>query len=327
MSETIRFGVAGCGGISNAHLLAMRDTGGVQAMALCDIDEERLNARGDEFGVARRYTDWHDLVDDSEMDAIAVCLPHGLHHPVATAAACNGKHVLTEKPMCSSLAECDDMIRVAKENDVVLMVGQILRRYPCNLTAKAWIREGRIGRVTSVHRRRLSHIPDKLQRHPWAGSPEMSGIWLLYDLGVHEYDTILWLLDTEAESVFAVGNTTDPRLGSPDEIASVMRLGTGAVATMTQSLNVRQGAWDCIVVGTEGSLLITTGQVSLNGETTATPVDGPSVFGAQLEEFVGSIRTGAEPGPSGRNVRPTMALLEAAKISMAEGRPVRPADL
>jgi len=327
MTDTLRFGVIGCGGISAAHLKAIAQIEGAEAVAAADVSEAALRERAETYGIPRRYTKWEDLVADESVDAVSICLPHRLHHPVAVAAAKNGKHALTEKPMCLSLAQCDEMIRAAEEKGVVLMVAQVLRRYPSHKLAKEWIEQGKIGRVTSVVRRRMSYAVGNLETYSWADRPEAAGGWLLYGFGSHEYDALLWLLGARAETVCAVGARTLPAWNDYDEISAVMRLTGGAAATMIQSLNSRDGAWDCAVVGTEGSLTVRAREVSLNGEVTPAPIPDGGPFREQLQEFVDCVRTGQEPGPSGRNVRATIAVLEAVKLSLAQNRTVRVEEL
>lgn len=327
MSESIGLGIIGCGRISGAHLQAIAAAPDAETVAAADIDSDRLSRCADEYGIARRYADWHDLVADDAVDAVVICLPHDLHFPAAIAAAECKKHILTEKPMAISLEECDGMIRAAEENGVVLMVAQVLRRYPCNQHAKALIADGKVGRVSSVVRRRTSFSPQSPERVPWHLKPEVSGGLLLYGLGSHEYDAVLWLLDTRADTVFAVGNKGDPQWDDYVDISGVVRLESGAIAAVIQSLNCREGAWDCVVVGADGTLAIRNDQVSLNGQVTPTPLDSNAAFREQLGEFLQCVRTGREPGPSGRNVRATMALLEGVKMSLAEGRSVNVAQL
>jgi predicted dehydrogenase len=327
MPQTVRFGIIGCGRISRAHLQAIAEVDGAEAVAAADINEAAVAERADEFGIPNRYADWKALVADDAVDAVSICLPHNLHHRAALDAAAAGKHILTEKPMCNTLAECDDMIRAAEGAGVVLMVAQVLRRYPCNVLAKRWIQEGRIGRVASVVRRRTSYGAPHLDTYAWATKPEVTGGWLLYGFGSHEFDAILWLLDTQADTVFAVGNKADPRWNDYDEISAVMRLANGASATMIHSLNCREGAWDCVLCGTEGTITTRTQEVSLNGEKTPTPIPQGGPFREQVQEFVDCVRTGSQPGPSGHNVRATMQVLEAVKLSLAEGRPIQAATL
>src|SRR5262249_22283406 len=124
MSETIRFGIIGSGRISRPHLRSLAEIEGAEAVALADVNEQTLNERAEEFGVPRRYRDWNDLLKDDAVQAVTICLPHNLHARAALDAAHHRKHILTEKPMCLSLEECDRMIAAAEQNGVLLMVAQ-----------------------------------------------------------------------------------------------------------------------------------------------------------------------------------------------------------
>src|SRR5262249_20367125 len=152
-----RFGIIGAGGISQPHLRALAQIEGAEAVALADLNEEALNRRGDEFNVSRRYKDYNELLEDDAVQAVTICLPHSLHERAALEAARHKKHILVEKPMCLSLAECDRMIDAADRNGVLLMVAQVLRWRAPNRLAKQWIQEGKIGRVASVQRRRMGN--------------------------------------------------------------------------------------------------------------------------------------------------------------------------
>lgn len=325
MSDDLRMGVIGCGGISRAHLPAQRDLDGVRTVAVCDIDEAAARAAADEFGVPKVYTDWRELIADDEVDAVAVLLPHHLHRDPAVAAAQAGKHVLVEKPMAISLQECDDMIAAAESAGVVLMVAQILRFRPANRRARELIRAGAIGEVRNVLRRRLGRTREF--RSAWATDPKQAGGWVLYGFGAHEVDMILWLTDSKPGTVFAQGRLTNPYWGDYDEVTVQMELSPGAMATYQHSLNCPWGAWDCIVIGTEGAMRVETEAVRVEDEVYPAPLDSAAAFREQVGEFLRAVRTGEEPEASGRQVRNTMAALEAAKLSLRNGVAVDAAGL
>ena len=90
---------------------------------------------------------WTILLNDPEVEAVHVCSIHKVHAEQVVAAARAGKHVLVEKPMALSVAECDRMIDACEDAGVVLMVGQVMRHFPVNLKVKELIREGAIGEV------------------------------------------------------------------------------------------------------------------------------------------------------------------------------------
>ena len=123
----IKVGVIGCGAIAQIqhlpHLKELRDE--FEIAAISDISAELLAAVGAEFGVPpeRQYLDYHDLVD-SELDAVIVC-SSGSHAGPSIAAARAGKHVLVEKPMCTTVREAQEMVAAADASGVVLMVANL----------------------------------------------------------------------------------------------------------------------------------------------------------------------------------------------------------
>ena len=323
--DTIGMGAIGCGGIANGHLPAYRDVDGIETVAVCDIDEQAAQARAEEFDVPAIYTDWRELLADERVDAVSVLLPHHLHRDVAVAAAEAGKSILCEKPMATSLSEVDDMIAAADDAGVVLMVGQILRFRPANIKARELIRDGAIGEVRNVLRRRLGKSEGF--RSEWARNPEEAGGWVLYGFGAHEVDMILWLNDGEPGDVFAQARVNNEYWNDYDELTVQMALVDGPMSTYQHSLNTPFGAWECMVIGTEGAMMIDSEQIRLGDEVIEAPLDSPASWRAQVGEFVRAVREGDEPEASGRNVRRTMAALEAAKLSIRDGRVVDASSL
>ncbi len=317
MADELNMGVIGCGGISRAHLPAQRELENVRTVAVCDIDESAARAAAEEYQVAHVYTDWRALLEDDAVEAVAVLLPHHLHRDAAVAAAEAGKHVLCEKPMAVSLQEADEMIAAAEQAGVVLMIAQILRFRPANMRARELIREGAIGEVRNILRRRLGKSEGF--RSDWARNPEQAGGWVLYGFGSHEVDMILWLNDAEATQVFAQARVNSEYWNDYDELTVQAALSNGAMATYQHSLNCPWGAWECAIMGTEGAMMVGTEQISLDGETIDAPLDGRASFRAQVGEFVRAVMAGDEPEASGSDVRRTMVALEAAKLSIRDG--------
>jgi predicted dehydrogenase len=180
---------------------------------------------------------------------------------------------------------------------------------------------GAIGRPTNVIRRRHSWTREH-RAEPWSNNPAVAGGWVLYGFGAHEVDQILYLNDAHAKTTFALGRKTNPHWQDYDDIDILFDLSNGAMATMTHSINMKPGAWDCIIGGTEGSLFLTTDTITLNGEALPQKFDYAGGMQRQLAEFVNAVIEGREPEASGRDVRRTMQALEAVKISLAEKRAV-----
>jgi predicted dehydrogenase len=129
--ERVRIALIGCGGIARGHVEAYARMGDRCRLEVCvDVDAAKARAYAERAG-CRWATDYREVLDG--VDAVDVCTPPHLHAPMAIAAAGRGKHVLTEKVMATTLADADEMIRVAAAGGVRLMVAYVTRFDP------AWI--------------------------------------------------------------------------------------------------------------------------------------------------------------------------------------------
>ena len=326
MTDPLGIAIIGCGGIARSHAQAIQQVQGARLVATVDIVPQRAEVLAAEYDAPQAYTAYQDALSDPAVGAVIICLPHHLHADVAMAAAEAGKHILCEKPMATTLAEVDGMIEAADAAGVRLMVGQVLRFREANILARRLLREGRIGQPHHLIRRRYHHIRS-YPNAPWSKDPEKAGGWVLYGFGSHEVDMILWLLDGQAERVYAEGAKVNPHWQDYDEVAIQMRLDNGVMATLNLSINCHTAAWDTIIVGDEGSMLVTGEEVVVNGEATPAPMNPSGGFVPQLAEFVSAVRQGREPEASGRDVRRTMAALEAAKDSLDTQELVQPANV
>lgn len=161
----IRIGIIGCGAIAQIqhlpHLREMRDE--FEIAALSDLSAELLAALGAEYGVPveRQYLDYHDLVA-SELDAVIVC-SSGSHAAPSIAAARAGKHVLVEKPMCTTVREAREMVEAAAATGVVLMVAYMKQYEPAYRYARQRVREMsdvRFIQVNHLHPDNSLHISE-----------------------------------------------------------------------------------------------------------------------------------------------------------------------
>ena len=320
MSEPIGIAVIGCGGIAAAHLRALATLDEARVLYAVDVDEKQARVRAEEFDIPHVVSDWSVAFGAKDVQGVILCLPHHLHKPAAVAAAQAGKHVLTEKPIANTLADADVMIAAAREAGVILMVGQVLRFRPVFQQAREILRSGELGEVHRVLHRRISWFQEYKE---WSYDPELAGGMTLLGFGSHEVDMLLWLLDQEAETVFALGQKVSPRWRDYDEISMQIRTTGGVMISSQLSCNCRHGAWEYTILGSEGTLSISSAQLRLNERVIECPLPEGGGFVQEDAEFLSAIREGREPEASGVSVRPSMAALQAARISMDEGRLVR----
>jgi xylose dehydrogenase (NAD/NADP) len=256
------------------------------------------------------------------VDAVLVCLPDGLHEEVTVEAARCGKHVLVEKPMSRNLRESKSMVTAAAEAAVVLMVAQSSRWVDSHLQARRLIRDGRIGTVVSAVRRRHGNVIDTVRDKTWYADPQMTRDLLLYGLGSHEYDAMLWLLESEAEEVVATGRKDPAIWPGWISIESSLKLRNGITCDVSMAAKSDAAHGDTRIEGSKGSMTITQQQLTVDGEDIDLPWDAITTFAAQLGEFADCVRTGRQPGPSGSNVQATMAVLEGLYESLQTERSV-----
>ena len=141
----LRTALIGCGKVGATHADALAALPASDLVAVCDRTQAGADAFAARYGVAA-FTDVATMVREAGVQAVSVCTPHPVHAGAIEAAAANGAHVLVEKPLAATLADCDRAIAACEAAGVALGVISQRRLYPPILRMKAAIDEGRIGR-------------------------------------------------------------------------------------------------------------------------------------------------------------------------------------
>ena len=149
----------------------------------------KLNLGTFDFSAVQQLRQWRELVQDSDLDIVDICLPTDLHAEVSIAALNVGKHVLCEKPMALSGADCDRMMSAARQNNRILMIAQVLRFWPEYVALKDFVAGRKFGVVRSATFVRQCGLPDWSK---WLPVPERSG-GAVIDLLVHDIDQVISL--------------------------------------------------------------------------------------------------------------------------------------
>lgn len=192
--EKTRIAIVGCGGICRvAHLPAYAKMNNAEIVALCDIKPEKAKALAEQYGIAKIYTDYKEMLEKEKPDAVDLCLPNYLHSIVAVYALEHGFHVFCEKPDAISVAEVNKMKAAAEKAGKVLMVMRNNRYRPTAVFAKKFINDGKMGEIYAARCgwQRRRGIPGK---GGWFTTKEKSGGGPLIDLGVHMIDLAIWLM-------------------------------------------------------------------------------------------------------------------------------------
>jgi predicted dehydrogenase len=203
MADKLRCAVIGVGAIGNDHLQGLTTCHRAAAVALAEINAHRAREASARNNVPRSYVDYHELLEQPDIDAVTIALPNHLHASVAIEALKARKHVLVEKPLAMSTKEAAKVIEVARTMKRTIMVGQNFRFFRETQLAKGIIDRGDLGEIYHAHCfwLRRAGIP---RIGSWFTQKKLAGGGCLADLGVHLIDTCLHLMkDFEVASVTA----------------------------------------------------------------------------------------------------------------------------
>lgn len=252
--ERVGTGIIGPGKAAHTHAAALTSLPGSSLVAVCSRDEARARAFALQYG-ARAYTDLSEMLRDPGLQAVTICTPHPSHADLAVAAAGAGVHVLVEKPMATTLADCDRMIEAARASGVKLGVISQRRLYPPVLRVKQAIDEGKIGGIglgvlmMFGWRSREYYAMDA-----WRGTWQGEGGGVLVNQAVHQLDLFQWLLGPISELFAYWENLNHPYIEVEDTAISVVRFRSGALGNIVVSNSQNPGMWGKIHVhGRSGS--------------------------------------------------------------------------
>jgi predicted dehydrogenase len=357
----IRVGIVGCGRISDLHELGYQERDDSRIIAVCDVKKGRAREKARVWGVDRIYSDYQQLLADTEVDLVELLVPHHLHAAMTIAACEAGKHVSVQKPMALNVGEADSMIRAAAQAGVVLRVFENFVFYPPHVRVKEMIDAGEIGEPQMIR----MHVGTGKSETGWK-VPLSSWLWrmneatcgggpLVFDHGYHLFSLAHHLMG-EVERVYAwmdkspVGGGIPRRAAEVDAPATIMfqfksprRYGvldfTHTPAMAMESIYYSDD--DRVeVIGDRGILFInrcTARTVDLpplmlfrDGVTREIPIERfewHDSFVDCTRHLIDVLNHGGDPvldGPTGRAV---LQFTVAAHLSAAEGREVRPDDV
>jgi len=196
----MRVGIVGSGGWAGRYGAALQESQRVKLVAVAG--GSRAPAYAEKLGI-RCEPSPEALCAAKDVDIVAVVCPHGYHAEHTVRAAEHGKHVIVEKPMATSVAECDQMIQAAAKNGVKLMVAHSRRFFPLVKQAKQLLDNGAIGRILML-RQLFSHNARTFGTAPghWMSDPNLSmGFFIGY--GCHQLDMTLHLVGSKVRAVMA----------------------------------------------------------------------------------------------------------------------------
>lgn len=233
---TIGWGIIGAGDIARKQTAgAIQAADSADLVAVMRRTMEGARAFASEFGAARAYDSVQALLADPGVDAVYVATPVYLHASQTIAAAQAGKHVLVEKPMALSTAECRDMIDACRSNGVFLNVCYYQRFNARHQKIRELVQGGAIGQVTMAQARQAFWYPP--QPGSWHHDPALGGGGAIMDVGVHGIDTLRFVLG-EVGAVSALVDTVAFDYPVDDTATLLLRFKGGAQAVVSAAFSV-----------------------------------------------------------------------------------------
>ncbi|MDP4657045.1 MAG: Gfo/Idh/MocA family oxidoreductase [Algoriphagus sp.] len=203
MSQTIKAAIVGTGFIGPAHLEALRRIPNVEVVALVEVNQELADEKAKQLGIPRAYV-FADMLNQADIDVVHICTPNFLHYSQAKAVLEAKKHVICEKPLAISLAEAEDLVKIAKTSGLVNAVHFNLRYYPMVRQMKVMREKGELGEVYSIMG---SYLQDWLflqTDYNWRLEPDKSGdSRAIADIGSHLLDITEYVTGLRITQVMA----------------------------------------------------------------------------------------------------------------------------
>lgn len=228
----MRVALIGAGTWGKAHAEIYSSHHLSEFVGVCDVSEEKAKALAEKYKV-RHFTDYEEMLDEVECDAVAVVTPDFTHAKPIVAAAKRNKHILCEKPLATSYEDLELILNALKGKDIQIMVDLHNRWNPPVCKIKDDVDAGKIGKVVSAYIRLNDIIYVPTEMLPWA---EKSSI--LWFLGSHSVDVLNWIIGEKVERVYSVsyeGILKSKGIDVPDLYQTILEYPKGVVATMENS--------------------------------------------------------------------------------------------
>ena len=325
----VKMAIMGCGGMSGAHAGRYKKNPNVEIVALCDVKAEIVEGYitrnlADYPTKPAIFTDLATMLATAKPDAVTIVTPHTMHFEHGMLALEAGCHVFMEKPMVTDSEQAVILAEAAERLGLIVVVGY---NTPCGSNFR-WLRDavrsGELGKLETITAWQTQDWA-KFTIGTWRQKPELSGGGQMYDSGAHMFNSLVWTVESDVESVFAFTDNLD----TPVDINGTVniRFTNGVLATMTIAGN-------CPKDGSGMYLTFDNGRVDIDGwgggwmkvfkvKEEITP-KLPADLGTPNDNFINAILGKEEPMTSPINGVIQSQLMDAIYESARTGLPSRP---
>jgi predicted dehydrogenase len=324
----VRYAVVGAGWIAQAEFMpGVEHTGNSELMALVTGHEEKAAKLGEKYGIPNtyEYDDYDAMLSSGEVDAVYLALPNWAHVDFAVRTLDAGLHLLLEKPMAVSVAQCERICNASRRSGAKLMVAYRLHHEPGTLEALRAVRAGELGTLRMFNSTFSQQVApsNHRARHGFLAGP-------VPDMGPYPINMARALFGAEPVEVFATGVCSDPtRFDFDDTVAVTLKFPKARIAAFTLTYNGGD-VDDFRIVGSKGDLFSQPAyQVGLATEHTKTVAKKKHTqtfkktdqFGGELKYFSDCILNDHTPEADGEEGLLDVRVIAAIEQSLQTGQP------
>jgi predicted dehydrogenase len=354
--DRLKTAVVGYGKVAHTHAEALAAIPESELVAVCGRDAARARAFAERYRIAP-FTSVEEMVG-AGVEAVVVATPHPAHAAVTVPALRAGAHALVEKPLASSLEDCDAMIAAARASGRTLAMISQRRLLEPALRVRRAIDAGKLGRPVLGTATLLGWRSEEYYRSdPWRGSWDGEGGGVLVNQAPHQIDILQWFMGDVDELYGAWANLNHPTIEVEDTSIAVLRFRSGALGNLVVSNSQNPGIFGrvwvhgsngaTVGVQTDGGSMFISGMTAaleppvndvwkVPGEEDMLPrwqkededffagIDATKHYHRlQIQEFLQAILAGRPPMVPGEEGRKTVEIFTAVYRSQRDGRPVK----
>jgi UDP-N-acetylglucosamine 3-dehydrogenase len=319
----VNIGIIGLGVMGKNHARVYSGINGANLVAVCDLDKNLAKGTAKEYETAH-FTDYKDMLDKANIDAVSICLPTKSHLEASLYAIKKRKHLLIEKPIASTLKDSKAIVDSSKEYDVKLMVGHVERFNPVVQEIKKRLLKNELGVIFLVKAERFSPFPKRVL-----------DVGVTIDLSVHDIDVLHYLLE---DSVYSAYSLVSQKIHSNNEdlMTAILKFNKGTICSISCNWITPKIVRELTLIGEKGmfkadylaqSLVFYKNEFTdkyidwekriltvTKGDEIELPISKYEPLKAELESFVSCIQSDTEPEITGQqateNLKVALQLLK-----------------
>ncbi|MDG2104722.1 MAG: Gfo/Idh/MocA family oxidoreductase [Pirellulaceae bacterium] len=344
---TVRFGIIGCGMISEFHAKALQDLEQAELVGAASRAKSSAADFAETHGI-RAFQSIDELIESNEIDAVSICSPSGAHLEAALKAAAAGKHVVIEKPLEITLERCDQIIEACASAGVVLSTIFQSRFHESCQVLKQAVDEGRFGTLTLANAYvKWFRTQDYYDSGAWRGTWELDGGGALMNQAIHNVDLLQWMMGPLQEISAFTSTLSHERIEVEDTAVATVRFANGALGTIEATTSAWPGSLKRLeIYGSTGSAILEDANI-LKWEfedsdaadkeilarfaarnTTEGGASDPSAIDysghrAQFADVIEAIQQKRRPLIDGEEARKSVQIIRAIYDSAKNGRTIR----